>query len=81
MAERMSTATRMNRARANGRVTRVENGHRKRKARASRDKRMVELVAKAQFPYTPAIMSWASEKLGKPSTQLNAADVQGIKMA
>ena len=77
----MSTATRMVRARANGKVTRMENGHRKRKARANRDKRMAELAAKGTFPFTPAIMSWASEKLGKPSTQLSSEDVKGIKAA
>ena len=79
MAERMSTATRMDRARANGKVTRIENGHRKRKARALRDKKFMELVVKGSFPYTPAIMSWASEKLGRPSTQLTADQVQAIK--
>lgn len=78
MAERMSTATRMDRARAIGKVTRRENGHLKRKERANRDKRMHELVKKAKFPYTPTVMSWLSEKAGKPSTQLTEADVKAI---
>ena len=76
----MSTATRMDRARANGKITRIENGHRKRKQRALRDKKFLELVEKGSFPYTPAVMSWASEKLGKPSTQMTADEVKGIKV-
>lgn len=78
MADRMSTATRMDRARANHRVTRVENGHLKRKERASRDKRMADLIAKGKFPYTPAIMSWVSVKLDKPSTQVTEAEVKAL---
>ncbi len=80
MAERMSTATRMDRARANGKVTRVVNGHKKRKERASRDKKMIELLQKGTFPYTPGIMSWVSEKLGKPSTQVTADEAKAIKL-
>lgn len=80
MAERMSTATRMDRARANGKVTRVENGHKKRKERASRDKKMAMLLEKGTFPYTPSIMSWVSEKLGKPSTQITADEAKAIKV-
>ena len=80
MAERMSTATRMDRARANGKVTRIENGTRKRKSRALRDKKFMELVQKGAFPYTPAVMSWASEKLGKPSTQMTADEVKAIQI-
>ena len=81
MAERMSTATRMDRARANGKVTRVENGHLKRKARQARDKRMHELLAKGTFPYTPGIMSWVSVKLAKPTTQITADDVKSVAHA
>ena len=78
MAERMSTATRMDRARANGKVTRIENGHLKRKERANRDKRMHELVKKSKFPFTPSVMNWISVKLGKPSTQITEADVKTV---
>jgi len=78
MAERMSTARRMDRARANGRVTRAENSVVKRKERASRDKRMAELIRKGTFPYIPAVMSWLSVKLGKPSTQIKPEDVQKV---
>ena len=78
MAERMSTATRMDRARALGKVVRRENGHLKRKARQARDKRMVELLQKGTFPYTPGIMSWVSTKLGKPTTQITADEVKTL---
>ena len=78
MADRMSTASRMDRARANGRVTRIENGQLKRKERASRDARMKELLKKGKFPYTPSIMSWVSVKLGKPSTQITAEEALAL---
>ena len=78
MAERMSTRTRMDRARANGKISRVENGHLKRKERAARDVRMAELLGKGTFPYTPSIMSWVSGKLGKPSTQITEAEAKEL---
>jgi hypothetical protein len=78
MAERMSTATRMDRIRANGKISRIVNGHLKRKERANRDKKMVELIKKGPFPYTPAIQSWVSEKLGKPFTQVTEAEAREL---
>ena len=76
MAERMSFSTRMGRARANGKISRRENGHMKRKERANRDKRMAELVTSGKFPFTPSIMSYLSVKLGRPSTQINEAEAK-----
>lgn len=78
MAERMSTASRMDRARALGRIKRIENGTRKRKARAQRDQRMAELVNKGSYPFIPAVMSWLSEKVGKPSTQITEAEAKEL---
>lgn len=78
MAERLSTSTRMDRARKNGRVSRIENGHLKRKERASRDKRMVELIQKGKFPYTPAIMSWVSVKLGVRSVLISDEQIKAL---
>ncbi len=78
MAERMSTATRMDRARANGKVTRRENGHYKQKERSARDLRMVELLKKGKFPYTPSIASWVSVQLGKPFTQITEAEAHAL---
>jgi hypothetical protein len=74
----MSTARRMDRARDNGAITRIENGHRKRKERASRDKRMAELVKNGTFPYTPAVMNWVSLKLGKPASQVKPDEVKAL---
>ncbi len=76
MAVRMSTATRMDRIRAKGKISRIVNGHLKRKERANRDKKMAELISKATFPYTPAVQSWLSEKVGKPFTQITEAEAK-----
>ena len=78
MAERMSTRIRMDKLRERARVSRVENGHFKRKARAARDIRMADLVDKGTYPFTPAVMSWVSEKLGKPSTQVTEAEAKSL---
>lgn len=78
MAYRMSTATRMDRIRANGKISRIENGHLKKKERANRDKKMIELIKKGKFPYIPSVMSWVSEQLGKPSTQVTEAEAKAI---
>ena len=76
MAERMSTARRMDRNRVLGRVTRAENGHLKKKERASREVRMTELLKKGKFPYTPAVQSWLSERLGIPFSQVTESQVK-----
>ncbi len=76
--QRMSTRKRMDFIRGKGQVSRVENGHLKRKERASRDTRMAELLAKGTFPYTPAVMSWVSTKLGKPSSQVTADEAKAL---
>lgn len=76
MAERMSTARRMDRNRVLGRITRAKNSIRKRKERNNRDKRMAALIQKSTFPYTPAVMSWLSVKLGKPASQITPDDVK-----
>ena len=78
MAQRMSTRRRMDRIRDDGAVSRTVNGHLKRKERASRDKRMAELIKKGKFPYTPAIQSWVSGKLGVPFSQLKEEDVRSL---
>ena len=81
MAERMSTSTRMGRARANGKISRIENGHLKQKERKARDLRMAELVGKSTFPYLPSIMSYLSRKIGKPSTQISEAEAKAAVKA
>ncbi len=76
MAYRMSTATRMNRARDNAAISRTVNGHLKRKERAARERRMATLISKGTFPYIPSVMSWLSVKLDKPSTQITEAEAK-----
>lgn len=78
MAERMSTASRMDRNRANGKITRKVNGHLKRRETANRDKRMAELIGKGTFPYTPAVQSWLSAKLGKPASRVTEAEAKAL---
>ncbi len=78
MAERMSTSTRMDRARANGKISRIENGTLKRRERANRDAKMIELLKKGTFPYIPSIQTWVSEKLGKPFTQVTEAEAKEL---
>lgn len=78
MADRMSTATRMDRARDNAAISRAVNGGLKRKERASRDKRMTALVKKGKLPYIPSVMSWLSVKLDKPSKQITQDDVNKL---
>ena len=78
MAYRMSTATRMDRIRANGKISRIVNGHLKRKERANRDKKMVELLQKGTFPYIPSVQTWVSEQLGKPFTQVTEAEAKAL---
>jgi hypothetical protein len=71
----MSTASRMDRHREKAAVSRAENSTRKRKGRANRDKAMLEIIKKGQYPFTPAIMSWVSEKLNKPSSKVSETEV------
>ena len=78
MAERMSTRKRMDNARSRGKVTRVENGHLKRKERANRDTRMKGLIKAGTFPYTPAIQSWISIQAGVPFTQVSEEQVKEL---
>jgi hypothetical protein len=55
--------------------SRLLNGERKVAERARRDQRMKQLVKKAKPPYTPAIQSWLSSKLNKPSRLITAQEV------
>jgi hypothetical protein len=58
--------------------SRLRNGMRKVDERARRDKRMKELAKKAKPPYTPAIQSWLSSKLDKPSRLITAEEVANL---
>jgi hypothetical protein len=78
MADRMSTRLRMDQIRDDHAVSRTVNGHLKRKERANRDKRMVELIKNGKFPYTPAIQSWISVRLDKPFTQITEEQAKAL---
>jgi hypothetical protein len=78
MAKRMSTRLRYDRIRDNSAISRTVNGHLKRKERASRDKRMAGLIKTGKFPYTPAVQSWVSTKLGKPFSQVKEDEVKAL---
>ena len=76
MADRMSTRLRMDQIRDDHAVSRTENGHLKRKERANRDTRMKKLVTEGKYPYTPAVRSWLSVKVGVPFTQISEAQAK-----
>ncbi len=78
MAERMSTASRMDRARDNAAISRAVNGALKRKERSSRDKRMMAIVSKGTLPFIPSVMSWLSVKLDKPARLITADDLKKL---
>jgi hypothetical protein len=61
--------------------SRRTNGMRKMKERIRRDARMIELVKKGTFPYTPTILSWLSAQLDKPSSKIVQADIDGLLKA
>jgi hypothetical protein len=61
--------------RADMAASRLRNGPRKEDERDRRDKRMKDLIAKGKPPYTPAVVSWLSAKLGKPGRLITTDDV------
>ena len=63
---------------ADQRQSRRENGVRKAKERERRDTRMLNLVKNSQPPYTPAVQSWLSAKLDKPSRLITPDDVAKV---
>lgn len=78
MAERMSTATRMDRARANGVITRGRKSAAKRRERDNREVRMIAAIKKGPYPYTPAVQSWISNAIGKPFTQIDENEAKSL---
>ena len=59
-------------------ASRIRNGTEKKKERARRQTRMVELIKKGHLPYTPSIMSWISAQLDKPTTRITQVDVDRL---
>jgi hypothetical protein len=48
------------------------------KERIRRDARMLGLVRQGKLPYIPAVMSWLSAQLDKPSARITQADVDRV---
>jgi hypothetical protein len=59
-------------------VSRRKNGALKVKERVRRNSRMLEILKRGKLPYVPSVMSWISTQLGKPSTRITQADVDGL---
>ena len=74
--ERMSTRRRQDLKKSIMRASRIVNGHLKRKERLRREARLKDLVVKGPYPYTPTVMSWLSEKLGKPSSEITEQEAR-----
>ena len=55
--------------------SRLRNGKLKIKERARREARMFDTLKGSKLPYGPAVMSWLSARLDKPSTRITQADV------
>jgi hypothetical protein len=58
--------------------SRRTNGMLKMKERIRRQTRMLGIIKKGKLPYTPAVMSWLSATLNKPSRQIVQADVDQL---
>ncbi len=60
---------------ADQRQSRKDNGMRKEKERNRRHSRLLGMVKSAKKPYTPVVLSWLSNALGKPSSLITDADI------
>jgi hypothetical protein len=58
--------------------SRRTNGMLKMKERNRRYKRMLELIKKSKWPFTPPVMSWLSAALNKPARRIVQADVDQL---
>jgi hypothetical protein len=54
------------------------NSIRKTKERERRDQRMTAILKKTKRPYAPAVMSWLSAKLNKPSRLISDAEIKKL---
>ncbi len=66
------------RVRSDAAAQKLVNRGIKTKERERRDVRMVEKLKARSLPYSPTVMCWLSEKLGKPSTRITPEDVQSL---
>ena len=59
-------------------LSRRVNGALKAGERQRRATRMLELIQKGQYPYTPAVMSWVSAELDKPARLITQDEVKAL---
>lgn len=59
-------------------ITRQKNSQRKTAERNRREQDMLDLLKKGTFPYTPAVMSWLSERLDKKAGRIEPADIETL---
>ena len=59
-------------------MSRKENGVLKTKERARRDTRMIGVIKDKKLPFLPAVMSWLSIKLDKPSRLISQEEVDQL---
>lgn len=59
-------------------LSRRVNGALKADERQRRATRMLDLIRKGQYPYTPAVMSWVSVQLDKPARLISSDEVQAL---
>jgi hypothetical protein len=58
--------------------SRHRNGIKKAGERERRKKRMLEIIRKGQFPYTPPVLSWISVQLDKPGRLITPDEVKTL---
>lgn len=69
---------RMNKRQTNAIATRKVNSLKKAAECGRREKQIISLLKEGELPYTPGIMSWLSDKLGKKAKQITTEDVKTL---
>lgn len=59
-------------------ITRQKNSMRKAAERGRREKDMLELIKNGSYPYTPNVMSWVSDRLGKKANQIESSEIDAL---
>ena len=69
---------RLNKRLARAEVTRRVNSQIKDAERLRRKQAMLTIIKKGKLPYTPTVMSWLSDQLGKKSSKITPQDVKTL---
>lgn len=78
MGMRTSIKVRRNRRRIDQPKTQATNHALKTAERARREVRMMEKLRSGSLPYTLAVMSWVSARMGKKASQITEADIKTV---